>query len=331
MIVGIFGGYAVRFAAELHDAEVAAARRISELQSIRRLPTVVQTAYADHEAEAVAELRRGGLSVDTSIEATALGLAALAARSEFLGAEPPRFEQSPPLEPTGDDHLLAEPDGRQLLREFGLNGSNWGVADDAAGAGRLAVELGQRVAMKIVSPDIVHKSDVGGVRLGVDPTEAPTVYAEILAEVGANAPDARLDGVLVSPMAPLGLELFAGAHWTDAVGPVVGLGLGGRAVEMAGAIDFRAAPLTRHDADRLVANLEELAKHDAARGTRMLTDRESLIELLLAVSAAISSGKVVSIDLNPVVAHPGGMEVVDARVVTTRRAAATSHETRNHG
>jgi acyl-CoA synthetase (NDP forming) len=328
MIVGIFGGYALRFAAELQETEVVAARRIAEVQTVGGLPTVVQTAYADHEAEAIAELRGAGVSVDTSIEVTALGLAALAARSEFLQAEPPHFDGNSPLAPTGVEYLLGEPDGRELLREFGLGGSDWGVVENAAAAGRFAAELGQRVAMKIVSPDIVHKSDVGGVRLGIDPSEAPAVYGELVAEVGANAPDARLDGVFISPMAPIGLELFAGAHWTDAVGPVVGLGLGGRAVEMAGAIDFRAAPLTRHDADRLVANLEELAKHDAARGTKMLTARDALIALLLAISAAISSGKVVSIDLNPVIAHPGGLEVVDARVVIAGGASLTS-ERRN--
>jgi hypothetical protein len=74
--------------------------------------------------------------------------------------------------------------------------------------------------------------------------------------------------------------------------------------------------------------LEELAKHDAARGTRMLTDRDALIELLLAVSAAISTGKVVSIDLNPVIASPRGMEVVDARVVIAGGAVTSEQEER---
>src|SRR4030095_14653728 len=125
----------------------------------------------------------------------------------------------------------------ELVEPYGIPTATARIARSARGWARVASELGFPVVMKIVSPDIDHKSDVGGVTLGVDDADAVrAAYEAMMHEVGRRVPNARLDGVLVQPMVRGGLETIVGVSRDRLFGPLVMFGLGGIYVEALGAV-----------------------------------------------------------------------------------------------
>ena len=214
--------------------------------------------------------------------------------------------------------------GRQLtpyqafvrIAEQGLPCPEFGLADSAGQAAELARDLGFPVALKISSPDIIHKSDVGGVRLNLDSAEAvKQAYHDMLAVVGRARPAARTGGVLVSKMARPGLEVIVGMNRDPQFGPVMLFGLGGVMVELYRDVSLRLLPFTRDDA---LSMIREIRGHELLAGYRgqPAVDEEALADCLLAVAnMAESYPEIVEIDLNPVFAYPDGIAVVDARII----------------
>lgn len=236
-------------------------------------------------------------------------------------APPPAVAPLPPA-PVG------EADARRVFAEAGLPVLESRRCRTAREAAEAAEAFGFPAALKIASPDIAHKSDAGAVALDLGSAEA---VAEAFAAVHDNAraahPDARLDGVLVSPMAGDGVEMILGVQHDPTFGPVVLCGLGGVFVETLRDVAFRAAPFDAAEARRMVRELRGLPLLTGARG-RPPADVDALADALAALSrfAAAHAGRIESAELNPVLVRPAGQGVaaLDALIVPSRGAADTT-------
>jgi len=225
-----------------------------------------------------------------------------------------------PQQPT----LTVPATGRQLplLQAFeriakqGLPCTDFALADSPADAVKIAQDQGFPVALKISSPDIIHKSDVGGVYLNLNSAEAvEQAYDGILAAVQTNSPGAQVDGILVSKMAPSGLEVIVGMNRDPQFGPVILFGLGGIMVEIFQDVSLRLLPLAKDDALSMIHEIKGYGLIAGYRG-QPAVDEQALADCLLAV-ARIAEGfpEIVEIDLNPVFAYPDGIRVADVRML----------------
>ncbi len=208
---------------------------------------------------------------------------------------------------------LLEPEAKGLCRSYGLPVGEWEVARSAAEAEGCAGKIGYPIAMKIVSPDVIHKTDVGGVILNVGEGSAKASFERLRGIAEANG--FRFEGVLIERMAPPGVETIIGAKRDPQFGPVVMFGLGGIFVEVFKDVSFRVAPIDRGDAVEMLAELKAYPLLRGIRG-RKPADVESLVDSLLTVSRMMVELEVIEeLDLNPVIAYEKGCRVVDARVI----------------
>ncbi len=212
--------------------------------------------------------------------------------------------------------LVLEPDAVQLLSEYGIPYPEHGLARGPDDAVRLGERLGYPVVLKVVSPDVVHKSDVGGVVVGVsDGDEVRGAYQRILDGVQTAVPKARIRGVLVCRQAREGLEVIVGALDDAAFGPTVMFGLGGIFAEALRDVSFRVAPLERRDAEEMV---EEIRGYPLLTGTdgQSSSDLSAVTDLLMAVSQMVTDHQeIAELDLNPVRLFEQGLMVLDVRLL----------------
>lgn len=212
---------------------------------------------------------------------------------------------------------LDEAAARRLLAEAGVPFVAERVARSAAEAAEAATALGFPVALKVLSPDLAHKSDVGGVRLGLrDAAEVAAAYEAMLRQVREAAPQARIEGALVSPMVQGGVETVLGVHRDPVFGPVVMFGLGGVFVEVFRDVAFRLAPLTREAALAQIESIRGRALLEGARG-RPPVDKGAIADALVALSrfAVAHADEVASVEINPFIALPKGGLGVDAVIL----------------
>ena len=216
----------------------------------------------------------------------------------------------------GGGRLLNEVESKRLLSEAGINTNATELAQSRDEAVRLARQIGHPVVLKIASPDVVHKSDAGGVKVGVSGDDAvATAYDEIVAAVAAAQPSARVDGVSVQAMAEPGVEVIIGVSRDPQFGPLLMFGLGGVLVEVLGDVAFRVAPLTERDASEMVREIKGFPILRGHRGSPP-ADLDAIERALLDLSRFVDARPDVSeVDLNPIIAHANGLTAVDARVV----------------
>jgi len=227
---------------------------------------------------------------------------------------------NPPQKPT----LTVPAAGRQLplhqafsrIAEHGLPCTEFALADSRAHAVQIAQEQGFPVALKISSPDILHKSDVGGVKLDLNSAEAvEQAYDALLSAVKRGNPEARVDGVLVSKMASPGLEVIVGMNRDPQFGPVILFGLGGIMVEIFQDVSLRLPPLTKEEALSMIREIKGYRLLSGYRG-RPAVDEQALADCLLAMGRISEDyPELIEIDLNPVFAYPDGVLVADARII----------------
>ena len=201
----------------------------------------------------------------------------------------------------------------QWLNDYGVGTARVQLARSAAEAVSAAAVLGYPVALKIESPDVLHKTDVGGVKLGLDNADAVSrAFAEIMMTVKQQRPHATIEGIIVQRMARGDVELVVGLKQDPVFGPVIMVGLGGIHVEVLKDVVFRAVPLTPAEAGRM---LDELHGHAILAGVRGCppVDRVALTQLISAVSVfGVSAGtRLTELDLNPVFANADGVIAVD--------------------
>ncbi len=211
-----------------------------------------------------------------------------------------------------------------VLQAYGLPVPPFRAARTPADARQAAEQTGFPLAMKILSPDILHKVDVGGVRLGIrDGAEAEQAFKEILEKVRGHAPKARLDGVLVQQMVPPGTELILGMKRDRQFGPLLMFGLGGIYVEVFKDVAFRLAPVRKLGAERMIRSIRAFKILRGFRG-QPPADLPKLIECIERVSQlAVDLPEIEELDINPLIAYGEGRgaAAADARILLTKGPA----------
>ena len=203
-----------------------------------------------------------------------------------------------------------------LLRAYGIASVSGRVARDAAAAVAIAGEVGYPVALKIASGKISHKSDIGGVRTGLERAEdVKRAFDDIVRNASRVVPSDAIDGVLVQRMAGSGRELIVGMARDPSFGPLMMFGLGGVLAEAVQDVVFRLAPLTRWDAAEMCRSIRGTKLLQEFRGAPAV-DLRALEDVLLRVSQlACDFPEIEELDLNPLLASEKGAVAVDARIV----------------
>jgi acetyl coenzyme A synthetase (ADP forming)-like protein len=225
----------------------------------------------------------------------------------------------------GRDSLTA-PEGKLVCDAYGIAVPREGVVTSAQEARTLASSMGFPVVMKIVSPDILHKTEAGGVIVGVkNADEAANAYETILANAKSYKANANIVGVQVQQMLKGGQEVIIGAVTDNSFGKLVAFGLGGVLVEVLKDITFRLAPATKEDALSMLDGIQAAEMLKGVRGSDPV-DRESLANLIVRVSQLVSDFPEISeMDLNPVFATKDGAIAADVRIVVDFAAKAPRH------
>jgi acetyltransferase len=324
LIAGAALGYEECWEGREPDRDIGIARKLTDLVEELQVPVVFNSMWAElGEAESLHHLADNGVPVYADVDTAVEALRALAAYSDHLehaGEKSDfRLEDREPAAPTVAGAVearrpaLSEYETRRLLEGYGVPVAPFELAETTGEAVAAAASVEGPVALKIVSPDIVHKTEAGGVALGVSgEADVRAAFERLTDNAAAHDPGARVDGVLVSPMVDDGVELLVGTADDPEVGPVVTCGIGGTLVEAIDDVAFRALPLTEHDARAMLGEIKAQALLDGPRDLAPV-DREELVELLLAVSElVVENPPVTDLDLNPVVATDDGLAVLDA-------------------
>ncbi|WP_406047024.1 acetate--CoA ligase family protein [Kribbella sp. NBC_00889] len=214
---------------------------------------------------------------------------------------------------------LSAPEAKLVADAYGIPTPGEGLATTAEGAAGLAAEIGFPVVLKIVSPDILHKTDAGGVVVGVDSAEAAkSAYEKIIANAKAYQADAEIVGVQVQKMLVTGgdvQEVIVGAVTDQTFGKVVAFGLGGVLVEVLKDVTFRLAPLTGDEARAMVDGIGAHEMLNGVRGAKPV-DKDAVADLIQRLSDLVDDfPQFAEVDLNPVLAGPDGATAVDFRII----------------
>ncbi len=216
---------------------------------------------------------------------------------------------------------INEVDAKKILRAYGIRTSNGSLVLNADEAGKVAAKLGAPLVLKIVSPDIIHKSDVGGVVLNLTTREQVTeAYIQMMVRIGRDQPRARIDGAYLEEMCPLGSkEIIIGMTRDPQFGPMLMFGLGGILVEVFKDVQFALAPLSQHDALEMMRSIKAYPLLEGVRGQSGV-DRNTIAETLSRVSQLVTDFPAISeMDINPFMAnvHGSASMAADARITLT--------------
>jgi acetyl coenzyme A synthetase (ADP forming)-like protein len=316
-IIAIFVPPLVTEAADVADAISAAAERIP--------PEVAVLTVFMADAEAALRLRRQGrlMAAFAFPEDAARALGHAARYGAWRAAPAGRIPEFGDCRPDEAAAVIARALGNgggwldatdvaRLLDCYGVRMPAWRRAGDAGEAGREADELGGRIALKALAPGLVHKSDAGGVAVGLRPREVARAAERMAARVAKAGYEP--DGFFVQAMAPAGVELIVGVVQDRAFGPLLACGAGGTSTELLGDVAVRLTPVSDIDARDMLRSLRTFPLLEGYRGAPPC-DVPAVEELLLRVSALVEDHpEVVEMDLNPVVALPDGALAVDARL-----------------
>ena len=271
------------------------------------------------DPEVTRRLEAAGIAVfadpSRAVRAVA-GAARMARLRRQLHRLPATGAQQPPPTPLPDG--LTEHQAKQLLGEAGIPVLPEQVCQTAAQAVRAADAMGYPVVAKIVSADIAHKTEIGGVLIDLADAQAvEQAFATIMARADKAAPQARIDGVLIAPMVRGGVETIVGVHADPVFGPMVMFGLGGTAVELYKDVAFASAPLTPERARALVQSVRASALLSGWRGDPPY-DVQALTDTLCRVAdfAARHAGRLAGIDINPLLVQTRGAVCLDALIST---------------
>ncbi len=328
MLIGMYGGFAARFNPALLQNEMATSRRLADIAARHGKPLLVQSVYAALRTEPIEVLKELGVPIFVWPEPAVRCVSELIgyARARDRNAAHPLVEPGEPVQAGADILATVIGEGRDALYEHEAKGllSTYGVETQPQFLARRESDLDEAIerlgdrplAMKIVSQDILHKSDAGGVELKVQGREAlADAYRRIVANARAYDAGANVHGVLLSPMASPGVEVIIGVVHDPMFGPVMMFGLGGIFVEVLKDVSFRALPMSRADAREMVDDIQGSKILEGVRG-QLPVDRKALIDLIIRVSRlALCHPDIAEIDLNPVILRHDGYDVVDARMI----------------
>jgi acetyltransferase len=216
---------------------------------------------------------------------------------------------------------LGDAEARGVLAAYGFNLPASEIAANAREAVEIAERIGYPVVLKVASPDILHKTDVGGVRVDLQNAEQVVDAFDLITYRSLRyLPEARLWGCLVQKMMPPGLEVLLGMNRDPQFGPLVTFGLGGIYVEILKDVSFRIAPFSRGEAESMLQEIRARALLEGARGQPPV-DRQALVEALLRVGQLVHDfPEIAELDINPFIVYPAGRGgvAIDARLILTR-------------
>jgi acyl-CoA synthetase (NDP forming) len=273
-----------------------------------------------------AELHRAGIPAYIFPESAARALGALRRHREWRARPEVQVRQLPTDRERARRvlHTVAASGRRKLselevlgvLGAYGIPTAPARLARDPEDAARAAAEVGFPVVLKVVSPQIIHKTEVGGVRTGIDTAvELKQAWVEMLDGVSRAAPQAAIEGMLVQRMVRGGRETIVGISRDSTFGPLVMFGLGGVYVEALGDVRFRVAPIGPLDAHDMLHGIRGVAILEGVRGAPPV-DFAALGDALQRVSQlAVDFPEIAELDINPLLAFPTGVTAVDARIL----------------
>jgi acyl-CoA synthetase (NDP forming) len=212
-------------------------------------------------------------------------------------------------------NFLIETEARELLSKYRIPFSKWALAKNEEEAVKLSKKIGFPVTLKIVSKDIVHKSEVGGVMLNLmNEADVKKGYNLIMKNVKRRKPKAKIEGILVSKMIEGGKEVIVGGIRDPQFGHLVVFGAGGIYTELVKDVSFRAVPLTRKDAEEMI---KETKIYEILRGCRgKKYDVNAITKILIKTSKFLEENeKIKELDINPLLVLEKGAVAVDARIV----------------
>jgi acetyl-CoA synthetase (ADP-forming) len=212
--------------------------------------------------------------------------------------------------------FLLEPEAKMICLEYKIPTTMFTVAQNVDEAVKFAKEIGYPVVLKIVSPDIIHKSDVGGVIVNLNSSEeVQDAYNKILENVNKQAPGARIFGVLVQEMAPTSTEVIIGAKKDPQFGLALMFGLGGIFTEIIKDISFRIAPITELGAREMIAEVKGYSILRGYRGSPPL-DIDAIVQIIMNTARLLTDCPIIKeFDLNPIMVYEKGAKAVDARIM----------------
>jgi acetate---CoA ligase (ADP-forming) len=327
-ITGFFGGFKEIIAPHVAELEEKAAQDMVDLVQTYKKPLFVHTSFARDPIKALDILKAAGVPVIESSERAAQCLSALmhfSMNQKKIGQIhiPAGEGKNRPSVKTlfkkvleEKRNNLLETESRELLKEYRISLPEAQLADSAEKAVEVGNAMGYPLAMKVVSPDIIHKSDAGGIKLGINNQEdIKTAFEEIVANAEKVAEEKNILGTLISPMAKKGQECIIGMIKDAQFGPVIMFGLGGVFVEVLKDVSFRVAPLAAEDIDEMVKEIQGYKILTGIRGEKP-KDIEAIKDILSKLSEiVIDNPEIKEIDLNPVIVHEKGLSVVDSRVI----------------
>jgi acyl-CoA synthetase (NDP forming) len=210
--------------------------------------------------------------------------------------------------------VLTEHESKKLLSKYGIAVTKESIAQNADEAYEIASQIGTPVAMKISSPDISHKSDVGGVELNIAASDAKATYDNIISRIKKVVPDARIEGILVQQMAPQGHEMIVGIKKDAQFGHALMFGLGGIFVEVYKDVSFRVAPIGIKEARDMISEIKGYPILKGIRG-RKPADIDAIARVLVSVSEMAQKENIIELDINPLIAGETQAIAVDARAM----------------
>lgn len=210
--------------------------------------------------------------------------------------------------------VLTENETKKLLAGYGIPVTRGNIATNADEALAIALSIGFPVAMKISSPDITHKTDVGGVVLDVGQDDVRTKYDELVSNIRDSVPEARIEGVLVQQMAQQGHEVIIGLKKDAQFGHALMFGPGGIFVEVYRDVSFRIVPIDRNDGLRMISEIKGYPILKGIRG-RKPADINAIADVLVSVSEMAEKENIIELDINPLIVGERGVIAVDARAI----------------
>jgi acyl-CoA synthetase (NDP forming) len=213
-------------------------------------------------------------------------------------------------------NYLLEPEAKTVCMEYGIPVTKFKVARTVEEAVSFSEEIGYPIVFKIVSPDILHKFDVGGVILNINNKEnASEAYNKIVENITKLKPNAKIRGILVQEMAPASTEVIVGSIKDQQFGPTLMFGLGGTFVEVMKDVAFRIAPIIEDDAKEMISEVKAYPILRGYRGQPPL-DINKIVKILLNTSRLVMDYlEIKELDLNPVMVYEKGAKTVDARII----------------
>ena len=212
--------------------------------------------------------------------------------------------------------ILTEFESKKVLKQVGIPVTETKLAKTQKEAVLLSQKVGFPVVLKIVSPDVIHKSDSGGVKLSLNNiAQVKTAYNQIIKSINQQYPTAVIHGVSVQKMVPLGTEVIVGISKDPQFGPVIMFGLGGIFVEVLKDVSFRIIPVSQKDAQEMIQEIKGYPLLQGYRGKES-ANIPALVEMILKISKLVEENpKIKELELNPIFAYANGAVAVDARII----------------